>query len=222
MYKQARLYMNHTPILQVSKESGLVTVVPLCFFPNPKVTNLSSVFMDDNLAHLINAPSLLEDIYQCNVLPTTRKPIRNYPGPMLKSGVLVPVFGVLNFTLHPLTVQPKLCLVNWLRARNIDVRMEDDRKTITQLVRNSLRVNKQIQAPALQPVEGAHNGFSSICARTAGNEFNVWCRKYLIVAKNVQPVSNDIIDRLLGPIRKTRPSIRRRVANLARGGHYDT
>merc|ERR1712037_734776 len=107
-------------------------------------------------------------IYHCDDLPLTRKPLDLYDKELSRPCL----FQSLNFTVHPINVQPRLCIVNWLRARGMDVRVSDSRFELESLVRGCLDKEKPVQANVLKPIVGVHDGFDKIQMRQADNELD--------------------------------------------------
>ena len=88
------------------------------------------------------------------------------------------------------------------------------------MVQRCRRVDKPISMTSLQPSAGKHNAFTSIELREAANEYDNWSKNYIAVLKRTEYITDDVIDRLLGPKRMSRPSIRHRVMNLYRCGRF--
>jgi hypothetical protein len=63
--------------------------------------------------------------------------------------------------------------------------------------------------------------YKGLRPRVANNEYNNPNRDYFYVASNLQLFDDSAIDKHLGPVRMSRPSIRVCVKNLFLGGHYD-
>ena len=219
---KAEKYMNHAPVLELCKESGVVSIVPLNELPAGE-TNLSEFFDQVELGHLMKNKSLLHSIYHCDILPLERKPLDGYTvqSTTIHGTRPAQLFEVLNFDEHPVCIQPKPCLVNWLRARGYDARFFDERKKIVSTVLDCLRLDKTIRRPRLQPIIGQHDGFFGIRPRVAGNSFDNWNADCLDFIKRLEPITDNIIDALLGPERKDRPATRLRVMKLFSGGFYD-
>ena len=135
--------MFNAPVLEASTEPKSVIVVSLNPLPE-ECSDLASYIEEDGLAQLMTDHKLLYDIYHCNILPLERKPISDFLGPITDDGQQAPLFGELNFEKVPITVQPKLCLANWLRARGIDARLIDSREVLMDTVKSCCRVNKKI------------------------------------------------------------------------------
>jgi len=110
--------------------------------------------------------------------------------------------------------------VNWLRAQGLDARLRDDRNKIMTMIQRCRRVDKQLSTSPLQPIVGDHNAFNSIKSRLAGNENDNWNSAHLDILKQTELITDDVVDRLLGSKRMSRPSIRHRVMNLVCGGHF--
>lgn len=214
-YWKAWKYMQYAPVLQYDIDTKEVKIVTLNPLPDD-VDDLGEYLGLDDLAALQNDKSLLYDIYHCNVIPVNRKPQSFY-----KERLASPIFGELDFSV-PISIQPTLCLVNYLRARSIDARLGDARDKIEATVVNCLRVEKQLSATPLKPIAGIYNGFKSIAPRPSDNgELDQWCEDCSPTLSMVEFITDDVIDGLLGKLRSNRPSIRRRVKNLVAGGHYD-
>jgi hypothetical protein len=217
MYLSAKKYMLHAPVLKCNQASNTVSIFPLNPLPVTVDANLATCLGMPDLSIIERDQMLLYDIYHCNVVPLERKPLHSYTKHLSPARI----FGELDFEAVPICVQPTLCLVNWLRARGIDMRMSDERVKIEFEVANCIRVNKLERLPALQPVVGEHNAYRKIRSRSAQNEYDTWNRDYFSITAKVQFITDDARDIYLGETRKSRPSIRQRVANLFNGGHYD-
>ena len=128
-YFRARRYMLHAPVLEKCSDSGRITVVPLNPLPEGEV--LSSYLEMPQLDVLVGDSHLLESLYHCSLLPLTRRPLGDHAPPTAR-GRTTPcsIFGMLNFDAHPVRAQPTLCIVNWLRARNLDGRLSNSRNQI--------------------------------------------------------------------------------------------
>lgn len=215
VYWNSRKYMLHAPVLQYEEVTGQAIIVPLNPLPDG-VVDLGEYLGLDDLATLQDDKPLLLNIYHCRVIPIERKPLNFYEDRLSSA-----IFGELHFSEDPVKIQPTLCLVNFLRARSLDARMDDGRDKIEDAVGRCIRVNKRQSSLPLRPVAGVHDGFKKIAARQADNEFDIWNHDCSTFASKLERIDDDVIDRLLGKSRKCRPSIRHRVANLVRGGHYD-
>ena len=78
---------------------------------------------------------MLDSIYHCKVLPLERIPLTEYVGPASSDRKRpASMFEELDFKLDPVSIQPKLYLVNWFRARRVDCRLSDPRPTIEEIV----------------------------------------------------------------------------------------
>mmetsp|Transcript_22307 Transcript_22307/g.36684 ORF Transcript_22307/g.36684 Transcript_22307/m.36684 type:complete len:659 (+) Transcript_22307:219-2195(+) len=215
VYWSAKRYMLHAPVLQYDKVTGEVRVVPLNEAPDD-VEDLGEFLGLGDLNTLQNDKSLLSDIYHCNVIPIERKPMHFYENRLSSA-----IFGELDFIKDPISIQPTLCLVNYLRARNMDARPGDDRHKIEEAVMRCLRASKAQASQPLMPISGVYNGFKAIEPRQAGNEFDLWNEDCSTPMSKLEDVTDDVIDGHLGEVRLGRPSIRKRVKNLVEGGHYD-
>lgn len=213
-YKKVRQYMLHAPVLEFDCHTGTTSLVPLNDLPDD-VDNWGEYIGIDS-GDLTANQDLLNNLYNCKVLPLERKPLESYNRP-----VPDPIFGDLNFTAHPIKAQPKLCLVNFLRARRLEARMTNPRDEVESVVRSCLRIHKPIQSPPLQPIASQHDGFIAIKIRADDNEYDNWSRNYSELAMKLKGICDDYIDNLLGEKRKDRPSIRKRVQLLVNGGFYD-
>lgn len=214
-YWNARRYVLHAPVLEYDEETGEVMVVPLNPLPDA-TTDLGKYIGIEELESLENNKQLLHTIYHCKVLPLDRKPLEHYKQMLEK-----PIFAELDFDADPVIVQPKLCIVNWLRARGLDCRLSDSREILEDHVASCLRVGKQIQSPPLQPIAGSHDGFIRIKTRQGNNPYDNWNHEYFSIANKMEIITDDMIDELLGEKRHCRPSIRHRVDKLFSGGFYD-
>ena len=95
---------------------------------------------------ILKDETLIKNIYDCNILPLTRDPLDNYDVPFQEDGKTPAVwFQELDFSADPIAIQPTLCLVNWLRARGVDVHpSRSSRHYIEQSVMNCLRVKNKL------------------------------------------------------------------------------
>ena len=73
----------------------------------------------------------------------------------------------------------------------------------------------------LLPTYGPHNGLNAVASRQAGNEFDTWNAYCSACASKLELITNDVIDGHQGKPRSWCPSIRQRISNLLRSGHYD-
>ena len=215
IFCKSRKYMLHAPVLKRDPESGVVSIVPLNPFPSIN-SNWDYIEIQEFLNDLLTDGTLTTHIYQCNVVPLERKPLEFY-----RTSLDAPPFAELDFDDVPIEIQPTLCLINWLRARGMDVRMTDSRDQIESVTNHCLRVDKDPIGPSLQPIAGVHDSFRMIAPRHADNEYDLPNEDYFSVASKLLPITDDSVDEYLGPTRMSRPSIRVRVGNLFRGGHYD-
>ena len=223
-YWHAYRYMLHAPALEECAITGEIKIVTLNPLPEG-VSNWVDHFEEDfGLGVLFSDSQMLRDIYECNILPLERKPLCNYTGPM-RSGAPTPtpaaLFETLFFEEHNLSIQPKMCLINWLRARGLDARFEDSLLDLRNNVKRCELVDRQVETHApLAPLVGTHNPYSQILTRNANNERDNWNKEYLSIVKNLEAITNDYIDNCMGIIRAGRPSIRHRVKKLVGGGHF--
>ena len=213
-YKDSYHYMLHSPTLGLDG-NGNVTIKPLNELPVQHLSWTALLGNDLGLGELLHDTNALSAIYNCDVLPMTRKPLGVYDDELSRPCL----FQSLDFTAHPINVQPKLCIVNWLRARGIDARVSDSRCELENFVRSSLDKGKQVQANVLKPIVGVHDGFHKIKMRLADNELDTPSQKYVTVMKKLELISDDVIDRELGE-RQGKPCIRRRVEKLIKSGNF--
>ena len=132
--------------------------------------------------------------------------------------MLDPIFGDLDFTQQPVKAQPKLCLVNYLRARRLEAHLANPREQIEKAVAQCRHIGKPVQSPPLPPIAGQHDGFIAIKTQVGDNEYDNWNRNYCDLAKKLKPIDYDVVDGLLGEKRVDRPAIRKRVQRLFNGG----
>ena len=131
------------------------------------------------------------------------------------------LFLDLDFTQQPVKAQPKLCLVNYLRARRLEAHLANPREQIEKAVAQCRHIGKPVQSPPLPPIAGQHDGFIAIKTQVGDNEYDNWNRNYCDLAKKLKPIDYDVVDGLLGEKRVDRPAIRKRVQRLFNGGFYD-
>ena len=138
-YLFARRYMQYAPVLRKCRNTGKVIVVPLNDLPAGTPEWVEYFGSDFGLGSLINDEEYLSKIYHCDVLPLERKPLSHYSRWIRFEGTdPPPLFHELNFLVHPIQIQPKLCLVNWLRARGLNARLMNLRAKIVNLVHKCL------------------------------------------------------------------------------------
>ena len=131
--------------------------------------------------------TLLNDMYNCNIMPLTRKPLDDYDGPHNEDGSNAALFQVLDFEKVPISIQPTLCLVNWCRARGVDVHpTRSSREYIEERTRNCIRVNKHVSDNPLPPISGIHNAYLLIKNRVANNECDTWSNKFVEHMHNIK------------------------------------
>lgn len=217
IYRNAKRYMMYAPVLKHDSTTGKVTIVPLNKLPDNNPDDWGNFIGLRDLAALESDSELLLRIYNCDVVPLERKPLDAYTSYLSPR----PLFGELDYDAVPVKIQPTLCIINWLRARGVDMRANEDRLCIESEVENCIRVQKPQRLPALQPIVGVYDAYKSIRTRKAQNQYDNWNRDYFSVASNQEFITDFAIDRYLGESRKSRPSIRQRVKNLFEGGHYD-
>ena len=165
---------------------------------------------------------MLDQIYHCKILPLERKPLTEYAGPTSSDGKRpAAFFEELHFRVDPVSIQPKLCLVNWLCARRMDVRLSDPRPAIEDTVARCCRVNKPVSTDQLKPILGQHKAFKGVNMRQQNDEYDTWNHHYLSVVETMQTITDSVLDEHLGKKRACRPSIRRRIKRLFCGGHYN-
>jgi hypothetical protein len=222
IYWKARRHMLHAPVLQLSPDTGDIFIVPLNKLPDGE-SDLAEFLEQRELVQLMNDKSLLKSIYHCDILPLERKPLDSYIVQSTSTEGTKPaqLFEVLDFEKDPINIQPKPCLVNWLRARGYDARFFDERESIEAIVMRCQSLDKQMRGPPLRPIIGQHDGFFSIKPRVAGNDLDNWVHDCYDFVQRMAPITDDVIDELLGPSRRDRPSMRRRVNKLIGGGFYD-
>ena len=121
--------------------------------------------------------------------------------------MLDPIFGDLDFTQQPVKAQPKLCLVNYLRARRLEAHLANPREQIEKAVAQCRHIGKPVQSPPLPPIAGQHDGFIAIKTQVGDNEYDNWNRNYCDLAKKLKPIDYDVVDGLLGEKRVDRPAI---------------
>eukprot|EP00956_Cyclotella_meneghiniana_P011249 scaffold15816_cov70-Cyclotella_meneghiniana.AAC.16 len=175
VYWKARKYMLHAPVLTCNPLSGEVSVVPLN--PLPTDSDWDYIDMQGFLNELGDDDKMIQSIYHCDVVPLERKPIEFY-----RNKLDAPMFSDLDFDAVPIEIQPTLCIVNWLRARGLDVRVSDTREKIESCVDNCLRNEKPINGPPLKPIAGLYDGFRKIISRQAGNEYDTPNPNYFFIA----------------------------------------
>ena len=73
-----------------------------------------------------------------------------------------PLFADLDFAKDPIQCQPTMCLVNWLRARLLDIPLSTPRNVIERHVRFLLRLQRPVSDAPLQPIVGQHDGYFGI------------------------------------------------------------
>jgi len=61
----------------------------------------------------------------------------------------------------------------------------------------------------------------AVAPRQAGNEFDTWNADCSAPVSKLEIITDNVIDGHLGKVRSCRPSIRQRISNLLRCGHYD-
>ena len=91
-------------------------------------------------------------------------------------------------------------------------------------MKRCIRVMKGQTKGRLLPTYGSHNGFKAVAPRQAGNEFDTWNSLPACLgatAFKLEKITDDVIDGHLGKQRSCHPSIRQRISNLLRSGHYD-
>ena len=213
-YLLARKYILHAPVLQRCQQTGAVLLVPLN--PLPDGVDLAEHLEMPELANAMADEQLLEGLYTCSLLPLTREPVSSLDQPG-------PLFADLDFEKDPVRCQPKMCLVNWLRARSLDIPLGTPRHVIEKHVMFLLRLQRPVSAAPLQPIVGQHDGYFGIRPRSLPGDASVdhWQTDYVAEAKRCELVTDDVIDRLLGEKRRSRPSIRERVKKLIIGGFYE-
>ena len=212
LYWNARRYMLHAPVLQY--HNGSVSIVPLNPFPSD-CHDWSSIGMS-HINELANNEDMIKKIYHCDVVPIEQKPIEYY-----QIKLNSPIFSELDFDVVPIPIQPTLCIVNWLRARGLDVSVTESREQLESLTENCLRVQKPIIDCPLEPIAGLHDAYRQITSRHAGNAYDTPNNDYFSIVAKLKPVTDDDIDEYLGDMRMCRTSIRVRVKLLFEGGHYD-
>ncbi len=215
IYFTACRYMLHAPVLQQITDSGEVRIVPLN--PLPEGVDLSEHVNLPELFELSQDSSLLKGVYECSHLPLTRQPMSSLEIPPV-------LFAELNFEKHPVKCQPKMCLVNWLRARSLEIQLSTPRDVLERHVFTLLRLQQPIAAVPLKPIVGQHDGYFAIRPRTSATgapEEDHWQMQFVDQMKLLEGITDDVIDRYLGEKRRSRPSIRNRVKKLIDGGFYD-
>ena len=212
-YQCAYEWQRHCPVLEKSKSTGEVKIVPLHEFPDPDTDVMA--FFSAELDH-IHEDGLLDNIYKCYVLPLERKPLSAYTEELNRTYP----FQDLDFGTHPVRIQPKLCLVNYLRARAFDARLSDERSQIEAEVQRCIDIDKQVSPSPLKPILGPYDCYEKIKMRVAGNSCDNWNHDYYRIACDLESITDDVIDRHLGAERSGRPSIRRRVQKLIDSGNY--
>ena len=220
LYICVRCYMLHAPVLRKCPSSGKITIVPLN--PLPDGVNIAECLEMPELRALSSNVQLLESVYKCSVLPMTRGPLENKAPPAAR-GCSTPcsIFGILDFNMDPVRVQPTICVVNWLRARNIDACLSHPRSEIERLVNCCLDLQKPVSPPMLLPIVGQHDGYFAIRPRSGvSSEENNWSTIYVDTVKRCEPISDAVVDGLLGEKRRVCPSIRCWVKLLVTGGFY--
>ena len=218
-FEKCLRYMLHVPVLEYDEAKETAKLVPLNSLPHGHKRKWEEYLGIPGVSALSSDASLLLSICRCDVLPLNRQKLTDVPLPTFE-GRSMPLFGELDFQSHPLKVQPKLCIVNWLRARGIDARMTDQRMNLEKTVINAQRVKKKISPVALEPVEGEHNRFAGILPRQLGNEYDNWCCSFVAPMKKLWQIDDNVIDRHLAE-RKGQPSIRGQVQRLISSGNYD-
>jgi len=213
-YKDSYKYMLHSPTLGLD-DKGNATIEPLNGLPVEYLSWTDLLGSDLGLGELLHDTNALSAIYNCDVLPMTRKPLVVYDAELSRPCL----FQSLDFDAHPINVQPKLCIVNWLRARGMDARVSDSRFELESLVRSCLDKDKPVQANVLKPIVGIHDGFHKIQMRLAGNDLDTPSQKYVALMKKFELISDDVIDRELGN-RQGKPCIRSRVKKLINSGNF--
>ena len=223
-YWSARKYMLHAPVLEYCKDTKLVKIVPLNKLPDEDEHSSWVDFFgsDFGLGDIVGDSAMLDRIYHCKILPLKRKPVEEYLGlPKSADGKRpAALFEELDFEVDPPSIQPKICLINWARARRMDVRVSDPRPVIENVVAQCRRVSKPVSSDRLKPIVGQHNAFKGVNMQQQNDEYDTWNRQYLSVVKTMQPITDSVVDGYLGK-RACRPSIRKRVKKLFCGGHYN-
>ena len=166
---------------------------------------------------LMNDQEMLDKIYKCDgVLPLKRKPLSEFSGPTCR------LFEDINFDAVPISIQPNLVLITWLDHRGVKVKHDDSRESIETKVRNCLAAGRSPESETAQPEEGQHNGEAGVKPRSnlPAEDVN-WKRDYFDMAKKVEAMTDETIDKYIGPKRCTRPALRERVDKLVRDGNYN-
>lgn len=221
IYWKARKYMRCAPVLQLCKETGEVSIVPLNNLPDGE-TDLAEYLEMNWLVRTMEDHELLSQIYNCDILPLERKSIESYivQSTTSRGTEEAQIFEVLHFDVDPIRIQPTQCLVNWLRARGGEVNLMDSRQLLVEAVIKVQHWNVEEAPPRLQPITGTHKPYFKIKPRVAGNEYDNWNSEIFAVAKKLQPLTDDVIDGHIGELRRDRPSLRKRVDNLFCNGFY--
>ena len=177
VYWKARKYMLHATVLRQNRESGSISIIPFNAFP-PDHGDWSFVDMS-HIDDIAKNDELIRRIYNCELLPIEQRPLESY-----SSKLNMPIFSDLDFDAVPVEVQPTLCILNWLRARGLDVRITETREQMEKLIDTCLRAEKPIIETPLQPVAGLHDAYRKIASRHAGNEYDTPNGDYFsVVAK---------------------------------------
>jgi len=222
-YWEARKYMLHAPVIRKNRDTNELYIGPLNDLPAGDGTDwIAYLGSSCGLELVMSDDNLLNDIYNCNILPLTRKPFDCYDGPHNEDGTNAEWFQVLDFNKDPIPIQPTLCLVNWCRARGVDVHpTRSSREYIEQCTRNFIRVNKPLSDDPLTPITGAHDGYRLIKNRIARNDRDTWNNNFVEQMHNIKTMNDKVLKHYLDSgNRADRPSLHERVKRLVESGSY--
>jgi len=127
----------------------------------------------------------------------------------------LPRYARLDFTACPIKLQPTEVLISWLDARGVHV-LSDDRGEIEFCVRESIRVEKVVLEPELQPKDNPFHWFDVVQPSPRGDKFDQWCGDWTELLPQLQCIDDKQFDRIFG---KGANGIRERARGLVFDGN---
>ena len=89
--------------------------------------------------------------------------------------------------MDPMSMQPTLCIVNWVRERRGDVHpTRDTRQFIEQCDNDCVRLSKATSDEPLKLITGVHYEFKRIKNLIANNPLDSWSNEFVTPMKNIQ------------------------------------
>ena len=190
------------------------------------MTDLAEYLQFDWKAEALVEEDEYKKIYNVELVPLTGKSMEDHVGPRyspeenptVPTVTPLPVFARLDFEQVPITMQPTLCLQEWLQCRGCVKRKTDTRAIVERNVKIMIAVGRHVLPPSIKFTPGKCTGFEALDYRQAGNKCDTWNKDYFGLMKRFIDVTDGLLNRSLG---ESLPGISARASLLLEGGNLN-